>query len=161
MKKRILGILLSLILIVGLLPTAALAEESTLNEDKLSDNTQITSENDITRAQLAEMVYEHESLKTDIDSMGYGGTEPQFNDITDCTEDQKAAITALYKAKIISGTAENAFSPQGTVTAVNLPWYCGEPPVPEATKQRWKGALLINWNLGMPPLSTAFMAPVW
>lgn len=116
MKKRILGILLSLILIVGLLPTAALAEESTLNEDKLSDNTQITSENDITRAQLAEMVYEHESLKTDIDSMGYGGTEPQFNDITDCTEDQKAAITALYKAKIISGTAENAFSPQGTVT---------------------------------------------
>ena len=82
----------------------------------LSDGTDMSSTRAITRAQMAEMVYEHASLKTDIDSMAGGETEPNFIDTDNCTPDQKAAITALYKAKIISGTTAETFNPTDTVT---------------------------------------------
>ena len=49
--------------------------------DTLSDGISVTSTENITRAQMAEMVYEHKSLKTDIDSMAAGGTAPEFTDI--------------------------------------------------------------------------------
>ena len=146
MKNRILASVLSLCLMLSLLSVPALAsgeEDATMdgtetietvnNEaggetsretddaageetTKLSDETPVTSTGAITRAQMAEMVYEHESLRSDIDTMAGGGTEPNFTDIESCTDDQKTAITALYKAKIISGTAENTFNPTGTVT---------------------------------------------
>lgn len=146
-KKRWFAGLLSAVLILTLLPVSALAIgendgtvdgtetiETANNENdgegsednsgegssKLSDNTDITSTNAITRAQMVEMVYEHESLKSDIDTMAGGGTEPSFDDITvsenGVTQDQHDAIVALYKAKIISGTSATTFNPSGTVT---------------------------------------------
>ena len=87
---------------------------------KLSDNTLVTSTADITRAQMAEMVYEHESLKSAIESMAGGGEDPNFSDITvtegGVTQAQRNAIIALYKAKIISGTDASTFNPSGPVT---------------------------------------------
>ena len=127
MKKRILASLLSLCLLLGLLPTTAWATGgesegggSTTAAGTLSDNISVESTSNVTRAQLAEMVYEHASLKTDIDSMAYGGSEPNFTDISvsegGVTQDQHDAIIALYKAKIISGTTATTFNPSGTVT---------------------------------------------
>ena len=109
--KRWLSGILSMVLLLGLLPATALAAGETL-----SDGTDVTSTNDITRAQLAEMVYEHDRLTTSIELMGDGNSAPNFTDITECTDDQKAAITALAKAQIISGTSEDEFSPGGFVT---------------------------------------------
>ncbi len=137
-RRRWLASLLALVLAVGLLPTAAWAsgevdnsvedtEQITETEvetgstaaEFLSDNTAVDSTDNITRAQMAEMVYEHESLQTDIDSMAYGGSAPNFTDITvseGVTPDQHDAIIALYKAQIINGTSETTFAPGGQVT---------------------------------------------
>lgn len=88
--------------------------------EKLSDGTSVDSTEAITRAQMAEMVYEHKSLKTDIDSLADGGTEPEFTDIEvgedGVTQDQRDAIIALYKANIINGTTATTFGPTETVT---------------------------------------------
>ena len=69
------------------------------DEETLRDNTPVDSTDDITRAQMAEMVYEHESLKKAIDSQTEGGTEPGFTDIKvgegGVTQDQRDAIIAL------------------------------------------------------------------
>lgn len=124
MNKKLLAAILSLCLMLSLLPTAALAsglepnepEPSEQSSNSLSDGTSIDSTSNITRAQMAEMIYEHPSLNADIDTMAMGGAEPDFNDIGSCTDDQKAAITALYRAKILSGTTETTFDPTGTVT---------------------------------------------
>ena len=90
------------------------------DEETLRDNTPVDSTDDITRAQMAEMVYEHESLKKAIDSQAEGGTEPGFTDIKvgegGVTQDQRDAIIALYKANIINGTTATTFGPTGTVT---------------------------------------------
>ena len=110
LKKWLAGLLCA-VMAVCLLPATALASET------LSDGTLVTSEEAITRAQLAEMVYEHDRLTVSIDLMGHGNPEPSFTDIDDkCTDDQKTAITALAKAQIISGTSEDEFSPGGFVT---------------------------------------------
>ena len=89
-------------------------------EETLSDGTAVDSPADITRAQMAEMVYEHKSLKTDIDSLADGGTDPEFTDIEvgegGVTQDQRDAIIALYKANIINGTTATTFGPTETVT---------------------------------------------
>lgn len=126
MKKRILASLLSLCLLLGLLPTAALAEGTTPEAaTTLSDNTSVDSTEDVTRAQLAEMIYANEKLKGDIDSMAGGNADPNFSDISSCTEAQQTAIKKLYQAKIISGTGESTFNPSGTVTrgeAVAVIW---------------------------------------
>ena len=81
----------------------------------LSNGTLLTSTDPITRAQMAEMVYEHASLKTSIDLMA-AGAAPEFTDIENCTDDQQAAIIALYKARIISGTSATTFNPDDPVT---------------------------------------------
>ena len=141
MKRRIGAFLLALSLALWLLPAAALASESgtpgetqeetggeTGNEggtdSALSDGTSVVSADPVTRAQLAEIIYANELLKTNIDLAGAGNesmTLP-FTDLevegedVDCTEVQRAAIIALYKAQYISGTGETTFSPGGQVT---------------------------------------------
>ena len=109
--KRWLAAVLSAVLLMSLLPTAALAGDGTL-----SDETSVESTAPITRAQLAEMIYDNENLKTQIDLAGGGGTDPDFQDISDCTSEQQAAIKALYKAQILSGASSTTFAPDGTVT---------------------------------------------
>ena len=134
--RRWLAGLLCAALLACMLPTMALAsnegdstavgtELATETEEDvgsttaetLSDDTPVNSEEAVTRAEMAKMVYEHESLQTDIDSMGYGGTEPNFADIdvseSEVTQEQYNAIIALCKANIINGTSESTLTPQG------------------------------------------------
>ena len=120
--RRWLSGALCAVFLLGLLPGAALAAEGDTekvggeNVLTLSDGTTVNDTDSITRAQMAEMVYEHERLRTAIDSMAGGGTAPYFTDINTCTKDQERAITALCKAGIVSGTSANTFNPTGTVT---------------------------------------------
>ena len=135
MKRRIGAFLLALSLALCLLPTAALAEggdstpengtqEATGNEggttDTLSDGTSVDSDDPVTRAQLAEMIYANELLKTNIDLAGGNGTIVlPFEDLDEedgCTPEQKKAVIALCRAQYISGTGETTFSPKGQVT---------------------------------------------
>ena len=99
-RARLSGVLASVFL-VGLLPTVILA----------ADN------DPITRAGLAEKIYANDSLKMLI---GDDTTEAGFNDIDNCTEDQKKAINALANAGIISGTSADTFSPSKTVTRAEV-----------------------------------------
>lgn len=65
----------------------------------------------LTRAELAEM------LDTALDPAPWtGGEVSPFNDIDECTEEQQAAIKALYQAGIIAGTQEGKFAPNAPVT---------------------------------------------
>ena len=153
--KRWLSGILSMVLLLGLLPATALASET------LSDGTSVTSEEAITRAQLAEMVYEHDRLTTSIDLMGDGNSAPNFTDIAGCTPDQKAAITALAKAQIISGTSENEFNPGGLVTrgeAVVVIWRATgsrsnktamEKPFTEGVESWYEAAVNCFYGAGM------------
>lgn len=111
--KKCLSGILCLIFLLGLLPTVALAAGGTL-----SDETAVDSEEPITRAQLAEMIYVNEKLQKTIDLMGVGNPDPNFTDVNNdtCTSVQQEAIKALYRARAISGTGPNTFSPSGTVT---------------------------------------------
>ena len=99
-RARLSGVLAAVFL-VGLLPTVTLA----------ADN------DPITRAGLAEKIYTNDSLKMLI---GDDTTEAGFNDIDNCTEDQKNAINALANAGIISGTSADTFSPSKTVTRAEV-----------------------------------------
>ena len=120
-RRRWLASLLALVLAAGLLPTAAWAEESA-EEEKLSDETLLSSEDNVTRAQLAELIYDNDLLKMKIDLAAHGneGTVP-FTDLdgtngeNGCTDEQKTAITALYNAQMISGTSATEFSPDDEV----------------------------------------------
>ena len=99
-RARLSGVLAAVFL-VGLLPTVTLA----------ADN------DPITRAGLAEKIYTNDSLKMLIVD---DTTEAGFNDIDNCTEDQKNAINALANAGIISGTSADTFSPSKTVTRAEV-----------------------------------------
>ena len=95
-SKQVLALVLSVCLLLGVFPAlpASAGEET---------------ESGITRAQLAVSVYNW-FLPT------ASGNTVSFSDIENCTEEQKAAILTLAKAGIVEGTAENTFSPGGTVT---------------------------------------------
>lgn len=96
LSKQVLALVLSVCLLLGVFPAlpASAGEET---------------ESGITRAQLAVSVYNW-FLPT------ASGNTVSFSDIENCTEEQKAAILTLAKAGIVEGTAENTFSPGGTVT---------------------------------------------
>lgn len=132
--RRWLALLLAVVIAVGLLPAAAgasgdnnqgteVVEEGTeTTTNTLSDGTAVTAESDVTRAQLAELIYDNDLLKTKIDLAAHGneGTVP-FTDLDGtngedgCTDEQKTAITALYNAQMISGTSATEFSPDDEV----------------------------------------------
>ena len=133
MRRRIGSFLLALSLALCLLPTAALAEEAQPTEKDvlhtLSDNTQVIrgdTDTKVTRAQLAELICDNVLLKTNIDLKGNGNAGPDFTDITlpdtetnidgGCTQEQRDAIIALYKAGYISGTSTTTFSPDAEVS---------------------------------------------
>ena len=110
--KRWLAALLSAVLLASLLPTVALAEDGTL-----SDGTEATSTANITRAQLAEMIYEKFYSEQSATNQGFTdiGTGQDGQD-DPCTDLQWKAINVLAEKKIISGTGENTFNPKDTVT---------------------------------------------
>ena len=94
--KRGLALLLTVCLLFGALPAlpASAGEET---------------ESGITRAQLAVSVYNW-FLPT------ASSNDMSFNDIENCTEEQKAAILSLAKAEIIQGNTDGSFSPNETAT---------------------------------------------
>lgn len=94
--KRGLALLLTVCLLFGALPAmpASAGEET---------------ESGITRAQLAVSVYNW-FLPT------ASSNDVSFNDIENCTEEQKAAILSLAKAEIIQGNTDGSFSPNETAT---------------------------------------------
>ena len=110
--KRWLAALLSAVLLMSLLPAAALAEG-----DKLSDGTAVTSTANITRAQLAEMIYNkfypgQTAGDQDFEDIGDGtGGEGQ-----PCTAAQWKAINVLAAKGVLSGTSPTTFGPGGQVT---------------------------------------------
>lgn len=128
MKKWFSGFL-CLTLLLGLLPTAAWAAEdaetpledsspSTLSEESVSatayEDTEI-----VTRAILADLIYQNETLKKAIDVAGNGKSDVTFSDIgegTNVTDSQRTGINALAKARFISGTGDGKFSPSENVT---------------------------------------------
>ena len=127
--RRWLAGLLCTVLLAGVLPTAAWASGDNINQSTEvgeggtgTTTTETLSDTDpVTRAEMARMVYEHESLKTSIDTMAAGGQTPNFEDIIDLSENevtraQYEAIVALCKANLINGTSETTFSPTETVT---------------------------------------------
>ncbi|MGN1001197.1 MAG: S-layer homology domain-containing protein [Oscillospiraceae bacterium] len=96
--KRWLAGLLCAVLLIGLLPMAALADEA----------------GGLTRAAAARKVADK-----------FGWTATPFEDISECSDAQKEAITALFAAELVSGTDETHFAPEGTMTrwqAVLLIW---------------------------------------
>ena len=113
-RRRWLASLLALVLAVGLLPTAAWAEESA-EEEKLSDGTLLSSEDNVTRAQLAEMIYNAFYPNANASSSGFADIGPVDED-DPCTDDQRTAINVLVANKIISGKTSTTFDPDGEVT---------------------------------------------
>lgn len=129
MKKWFSGFL-CLTLLLGLLPTAAWAAEDA--ETPLEETDQVTLSEDlarasyedntvVTRAILAELIYQNETLKGVIgsDTKAFG-----FSDIgedTGVTESQRTAINAMANARFIGGVGLDAdgdplFSPSTEVT---------------------------------------------
>ena len=102
--RRWLAGLLCAVLLMGLLPTAALAGDSAGS----GDGAGTASGNAITRAQLAQLVYEKFRPAN-------GSETSTFGDISGCTQAQQDAIRALASAGIVSGTGY-IFDPGGTLT---------------------------------------------
>lgn len=124
--RRWLALLLALVLAVGLLPTAALAEEGscTSNIDcsaSTHEDTYPKNTTEITRAQLAEKLYNKfypdqpatDQGFTDIGNGQSGTTSP-------CTPTQWTAINVLAEKGILSGTSGTTFSPFEKVTRAEL-----------------------------------------
>lgn len=128
MKKWFSGFL-CLTLLLGLLPTAAWAAEdaetpledsspSTLSEESVSatayEDTEI-----VTRAILAELIYQNETLQ---DVIGSDTGDFGFSDIGGLIPAQQDAINALANARFLSGVKEGSeikFNPGGEVTRVD------------------------------------------
>lgn len=123
MKKWFSGFL-CLTLLLGLLPTAAWAAEDEQTPSQTTAESPAASttyqENDIvTRAILADLIYQNETLKKAIDAAGNGKSDVTFSDIgegTNVTDSQRTGINALAKARFISGTGDGKFSPSENVT---------------------------------------------
>ena len=115
-RRRWLASLLALVLAVGLLPTAAWAEEkpedtgmlpaepgnAILSEEPTPPST-YSDEIIVTRAILADLIYQDATLKGVI---GSNTSEFGFSDIgadTGVTESQREAINAIANARFISG----------------------------------------------------------
>lgn len=130
MKKRILASLLCLCLLLGLLPMTALATEEPAGTETLQEETEPIPVEDldqastyddsgtVTRAILADLIYQNEYFKSVI---GSDTTDAGFGDISSLTDDQKSAINAMANAKFISGTGIDSdgkllFNPSGSVT---------------------------------------------
>lgn len=134
MKKWFSGFL-CLTLLLGLLPTAAWAAEdagtlpdetdlAALSESEDVDSASYADNTVVTRAILAELIYQNETLKGVIgsDTKAFG-----FSDIgenTGVTKSQRTAINAMANARFISGVGLDAdgdplFSPSTTVTRVD------------------------------------------
>ena len=131
MKKWFSGFL-CLTLLLGLLPTAAWAAEdagtlpdetdlAALSESEDVDSASYADNTVVTRAILAELIYQNETLKGVIgsDTKAFG-----FSDIgenTGVTKSQRTAINAMANARFISGVGLDAdgdplFSPSTEVT---------------------------------------------
>lgn len=95
--KRGLALLLTVCLLFGALPAMPAAAE----EDEPTGG--------LTRTALAVEVYRW-FLPT------ASSNDVSFNDIENCTEEQKAAILSLAKAEIIQGNTDGSFSPNETAT---------------------------------------------
>lgn len=130
MKKRILASLLCLCLLLGLLPMTALATEEPAGTETLQEETEPIPVEDldqastyddsgtVTRAILADLIYQNEYFKSVI---GSDTTDAGFGDISSLTDDQKNAINAMANAHFISGTGIDEtgglkFNPSGSVT---------------------------------------------
>lgn len=134
MKKWFSGFL-CLTLLLGLLPTAAWAAEdagtlpdetdlAALSESEDVDSASYDDNTVVTRAILADLIYQNETLKGVIgsDTKAFG-----FSDIgenTGVTKSQRTAINAMANARFISGVGLDAdgdplFSPSTTVTRVD------------------------------------------
>ena len=124
--RRWLALLLALVLAVGLLPTAALAEEgsctsnidcsASTHEDTCPKNT-----TEITRAQLAEKLYN--KFYPDQTATAQGFTDigdGQSGTTSPCTPTQWTAINVLAEKGILSGTSGTTFSPSEKVTRAEL-----------------------------------------
>ena len=135
--KKWLSGLLCLALLLTVLPTAAMATDviegpppatSASGETKdvtippPSTEVQSTTYEDsatVTRAILADLIYQNTTLKSAIDAAGSGQTAVTFSDIgenTGVTDSQRTGINALAKARFISGTGDGKFSPSENVT---------------------------------------------
>ena len=139
MKRRIGAFLLALCLSLWLLPAAALASESGTpgetqeetggetggdsgTDAKLSDGTSVDSEDGVTRAQLAEMIYtklfpgETASGATKFTDIGNSGDDDTAEGNDPVTDEQWVAINVLANKGILSGTSKTTFTPGGTVS---------------------------------------------
>ena len=142
--KRWLALLLALVLAAGLLPTAALANgdgtevtdgetdssgtsgdvetgSGETDEETLSDNTPLDSPDAITRAQLAEKLYNKFYLDQPATDQGFTDIgDGQSGTTSPCTPTQWTAINVLAEKGILSGTSGTTFSPSGKVTRAEL-----------------------------------------
>ena len=129
MKKWFSGFL-CLTLLLGLLPTAAWAAEdagtlpdetdlAALSESEDVDSASYDDNTVVTRAILAELIYQNETLQ------GVIGTNTSafgFSDIGGLSQEQQDAINAMANARFIGGVKEGneiKFNPDGEVTRVD------------------------------------------
>lgn len=94
--KRFISLLLAVCMLLGTVPA-------------FSVNAANGDEPDMTRAQLAVAIYRWFLPEA-------GNAAAAFNDLSDCTQEEKAAIETLAKAGIVQGTSEGNFLPQQTAT---------------------------------------------
>ena len=99
--KRWLAALLSAMLLMSLLPAAALAEDA----------------DPVTRAVLAEMIYNRFYWEETAVNQGFTDIGPVEGDAEDpCTDAQRTAINVLAAEGVLGGTSPTTFDPSGTVT---------------------------------------------
>lgn len=94
--KRFISLLLAACMLLGTVPAFSVSAAD-------------GDEPGMTRAQLAVAVYQWFLPEA-------GNAEAVFNDLSDCSQEEKAAIETLAKAGIVQGTSEGVFSPQQTAT---------------------------------------------
>lgn len=135
--KRWLAGLLGAVLLISLLPAAALAEEELPEGDPAATElAEIpaegevtlaeTDESALTRAELAELVYNRF-----FPGAAVPDGAPDFSDIAECPEEQRTAIRVLAANNIINGVGTDTFDPDGEAmryAAVVVIWHAlGSP----------------------------------
>lgn len=127
MKRRILASLLSLCLLTGLLPFATVQARAasegggTVTEEGSDDgNNAGASEANapayLVRKTLAAILDDNATLHAAMAAKENASIQVSFSDIDSCDVREKAAITLMVQAGVISGTDNNLFSPNDTAT---------------------------------------------
>ena len=146
-KKWLAG-LLCVVLLIGLLPTAAFAADS-------------APAGAVTRAQLAELIQKHTSFGL---SGKTSSSASKFTDVDDCTDAQKNAIGVLVDEGILNGGADGTFGADEAATrgiAAIVIWRAMGSPTGDTSKAPFLNDVKSGVNeMYLTPVSNLFASGV-